>query len=299
LGFVEVSKAFLVQFNTRKPEIFVWGWSTAVGCMLATRGFPPIWKALLTVFSMVALATSGYTYNDIVDSEMDSLNPVKKKSRPIPSGKIKVKDAMKIVFVFGFLGIFLAAFTTPTAFLLILLWSFLLYAYSHPKIRLKKRFLLKESIIAVGFFLSILIGALSVGALSPLVLFGSILMSTFAIFFLPAIKETPDIEEDRLYGVKSLSMLISLKTRVEMAILFVLVIMTLTPLTYAQLNLNVIFPIITVASCFIVLRFLFPLLRHFDHKRHRYAYRAVYGFWVILQTSMIVGALPLSIPIGI
>ena len=292
-------KALLIQLNARKPEIFVWIWSTAVGCMLATHGFPPIEKTLLAVSSITALAISGYTYNDIADLRGDSLNPIKKKVRPITSGKLTVKDAMKIVWVFGLLGIFISAFTTLRAFLLTLIWSFLLYAYSHPKIRLKKRFMLKEIIISFGFFLVILIGALSVGTLSPVVLFGSILMCAFSIFFLPAIRESPDIEEDKLHGVKSLSMLISLKGRVEMAILFVLVIMTLTPLTYVQLNLNVVFPIITVASCFIVLRFLFPLLKRFDLETHRYAYRAVYGFWMILQASLIVGTLPLSIPIGI
>jgi len=297
LGFAESFKIFLAQLNARKPEIFIWIWPTAIGCMLATRGTPPFWKTLLAVLSITSLAISGYTYNDIADLQTDSLNPAKKKIRPITAGKLNVNDAMKIVWAFGVLGIFLAAFTTPAAFLLILLWSFLLYAYSHPKIRLKRRFLLKEIIIAFGFFLVILIGALSVGTLSSAVLFGSIFMFTFSFAFLPAIRETPDIEEDRIQGVKSLSMLISLKARVEMAILFVLILMTLTPLTYAHLNLNVIFPIITVASCFVLLRFLFPLLKHFDHVRHRYAYRASYAFWLVLQVSLVIGTLPLSIGI--
>jgi len=299
MGFTESLKIFLSQLNARKPEIFVWIWPTVIGCMLAACGTPPIWKTLFVVFSITALAISGYTYNDIADLQADSLNPTKKKIRPVTAGKLSIKDATKIVWAFGLLGIFLSVFTTPSAFILTLIWSFLLYGYSHPKIKLKRRLFFKELIISFGFPLVILIGALSAGTLSSAVLFGSVLMFAFSFSFLPAIRETPDIEEDKVQGVKSLSMLISLKTRVEMAILFVLIIMTLTPLTYVHLNLNVVFPIITVASCFVLLRFLFPLLRHFDHESHKHAYRASYVFWLVLQVSLVIGVLPLSVYIGI
>lgn len=294
---VDISRMFLAQLNARKPEIFVWTWSTSVGCLLAGHGFPPVEKILLAVSSITALAISGYTYNDIADLEADALNEQKKRIRPLPSGKLSAKDAIKIVWFFGFLGFFLAVFTTPMAFLLTVLWAFLLYSYSNPKIRLKKRFLCKEFVISIGFFLAILIGALSVGELSQVVWFVSILMFAFSMFLLPALREALDIEEDKINGVKSLSTLIKLKTKVEMAILFIFIVMTLTPLTYANFNLNVVFPLVTVATSFIVLRFLFPLLTRFDLDTHRQAYRATYAFWLGFQISLVIGTLPLSIGI--
>jgi len=298
LNFRRVAKAFLLQLNARKAEILPWAWSTTVGAMIAGHGFPPVSKIFLTVFSMLAFAVSGYTYNDITDMRADSLNSLKKK-RPIPSGKITVEEAKIIVLTTGLLGVSLAAFTAPTVFLLIMIWTTLLFSYSNPGIKLKKRFLLKEGTIAIGFFLSVLIGAISVGSIPPAVIFGGIFWGVFAFLGSPAFRDTTDLEEDKLYGVRSLAVVLDWKTKIEMVILFILAAMTLTPLTYVYLNLNVIFPIVVVALCFLVLRFLFPLLRQFDEKNYKRAYNSLYGFLIASQISMILGAMPLAAFINI
>jgi len=294
LNWTRFIKVFLLQADARKAEILMWSWSTAVGCMISGHGFPPIFPSIFTVFSIFAFATSVYTYNDITDIKLDSLNPIKKK-RPIASGKITMNEAKTIVFIFGVLGFILALLVPLKASILIMIWAVLFYLYSNPKIRLKRRFLLKEGTIGLGFFLSTIIGAVSVGSITPTIIFAGIFFGAFVFLGFPAFRDTLDIKEDKLYGVKSLAVLLDWKKKVEMVILFVLAVMTLTPLTYIHLNLNVIFPIVTVALCFLVLRHLLPLLKRFDERKYKRAYNSLFGLFVASQVFMILGTMPIRI----
>jgi len=288
----DLARAYVLQVKSRKTEIFMWSWAIVVGCLIAGRGFPPVLPTILTALSMLAIATAVYTYNDVTDIELDRLNPIK-KNRAVPSGKISVKEAMAIVYTSGFVGVILSFFTNLKTFLLLMLWTALFLLYSNSRIRLKKRFLLKEGTIGIGFFLASLIGGMAVGSVSPAVIFSGIFFAAFVFLGFPAFRDTTDMKEDKLYGVKSLAVLLDWKAKLEMVILFILAVMTLTPLTYVRFNLNVIFPIVVVASSFLILRFLFPLLNRFEQTNYQRAYRFLFGFFLASQIALILGSLPL------
>jgi 4-hydroxybenzoate polyprenyltransferase len=272
----------------------MWPWATAVGCMIASRGSPPISMLVITMLSVMAIATSVYTYNDVTDIELDRLNHIK-KNRAVPSEKISINDAMTIVYVSGFIGISLGLFLDLRAFLLLMLWMSLFLLYSTPRIRLKKRLLLKEGTVGTGFFICTIAGSMVAGQIIPQVIFAGVFFAAFVTLGFPAFRDTTDIKEDKIHGIKSLAVLLSWKAKMEMVILFVLAIMTLTPLTYVQFNFNVIFPILIVASSFIILRFLFPLLRHFEEKKFQKAYTFLFCFFVTSQFAFIFGSIPLVV----
>jgi 4-hydroxybenzoate polyprenyltransferase len=110
----------------------------------------------LTAFLMFCLVSSiVYIFNDIVDIEADRAHPVK-KNRPLPSGKISVRNA--IITLIGFLvliGFFLPAMNVHFGIFLIsyfLLNIFYTFIFKHIV-------LLDIFSIALGFMLRVLAGA--------------------------------------------------------------------------------------------------------------------------------------------
>ena len=282
------SYALLVRKRINK--IFGWPWSTAVGLLIASHGSPPILPAAIIIVSMFSIATCVYIYNDIVDIEVDKKNP-EKLDRPLPSGRVSKKEAMRFVLLAGFVGMALSLLVNLKTFLLCVAYITLFWAYSFPRIRLKKKFLLKEGTIAVcGFFASV-IGGMSVGSISAGVIFWGIFLFMYSFVILPTFGDYQDIKEDKEDGVKSIAILWNWKIKIEMVILFLLVVMTITPLTYVQLGLNVIFPIVVVASCLLFLRLIFPLLSRYEYKPWSRAYKAVHGYWILIQVALILGSI--------
>jgi len=290
LTLTGLARAYYLLLKSRAPAIIAFPLAAAVGCLVSSRGFPPIPSAIVVVLSLVAVATCVYAYNDIIDAEMDRLNPVK-KNRPLPSGRVSKEQAMSLVYLAGIVGIGLGLFTKPEVLLLVTIYMILFLTYSNPKTRLKKKFLLKEGTIATGLLVSTLIGGITAGQISWGVIFQGLFFffGTFVIY--STFVDFNDIYEDRRHGMKTLAMVLKWKTRMEMAILYTLTIMVTTTLAYSQLGFNLVFPIIVVAACFLFLRFLFPILNGFEKLKYDRALRSMYYFWMLMQSALVIGSL--------
>ncbi|MCW4020396.1 MAG: UbiA family prenyltransferase [Candidatus Bathyarchaeota archaeon] len=273
-------------------EAFVYVWCVLIGSLIASRGSPQLLPTVLAVLATLFIGLSVYIYNDITDAKMDRHNP-KKKRRPLPSGKVSGRDAMSFVYLAILVGMILAIFTKLEVFLMYLGWLGWFLAYSKPPIRLKKKTFLKEGTPPIGLFLSVIIGAVVNGSVSMTVIFAGMFSALFIFFGLPAFRDTTDIKEDAMFGVKSLASILTWKQRLELVILFVLAIMTLTPLTYVNFGFNVIFPIAVVAMGFLVLRFLFPLLGSLEEKRFDAALRYMTTYFFLAQLSMVLASIPI------
>ncbi|MEM2130275.1 MAG: UbiA family prenyltransferase [Candidatus Bathyarchaeia archaeon] len=284
--------SYIALFKSRFLEAFSYTWLTIVGAMIISHGSPKIAQTLLAATSVFSLVLCVYIYNDYTDKEMDALNPSKSR-RPLPSEKATKIEARNFIYMTGFIGLALSLLVNIETSLLCLFWMGLFLAYSKPEIRLKKRMILKESTPAIGYFLATLIGAKANGPITMTVFFSGIVSGVFIFFSLPAFRDTTDIKEDTLHGVKSLASILTWKQRLEMVIIIVLAIMTLTPLTYVNFGFNVIFPIVTVAMGFLLLRFLFPLLKGLEEKKYRTALKIGTSYFFLMQISMILGALPI------
>ena len=66
--------------------------------------FPNLWFAFLFFAGAVVMRGAGCTLNDIIDRKIDAL-VARTKSRPIPSGRISVKQAIVFLAVQGLLGL--------------------------------------------------------------------------------------------------------------------------------------------------------------------------------------------------
>jgi 4-hydroxybenzoate polyprenyltransferase len=289
-----VARSCLLLVKSRIFNTFAYAWTAATGALMASRGSPPIPQFLLTTLSLFTMALSVYTYNDVVDAEMDRLNP-EKKNRPYASGIVTRGHAMGFACALGLTAVTLSLLVSLQTALLCVMWLVLFLAYSNPHIYLKRKMILKEGTPAMGLFLSVLIGANSVGAVSPNVMFGAIFWGGLIFVSMPAFRDTTDLEEDRRYGVKSLASIMSWKRRLELAMFFIFITMTLTPLTYVRLGFNVLFPIVMVAMGLVMLRFMFPLLKGFDELKIAGLMKAGFAYMISMSMAMVLGSLSLPL----
>jgi 4-hydroxybenzoate polyprenyltransferase len=113
----------------------------------------------------------------------------------------------------------------------------------------------------------------------------------FAVY--PLFYDTEDVEVDRAYGCKTLTMVLSLERKVELAIAIIVTIMTLITFTYAQFGFSVIAPVMICSMCLLFLRYLFPLLGSPDTKCMLIARKVYRLLGLTMSVGFILGVLVL------
>jgi len=255
----------------------------------------------MSVVAMIFISTSVYLYNDFVDHDMDKLIS-KKNARPFTSGKVSKKFVMRFIYLSAFIGLLIVSITNIFSLIFSTIYLILFTVYSYPKIYLKRRFIIKESIIALGFPLCSLVGSYAAAnRFSMNALFAATLLAIFAFMAMPALNDATDIEADKLFGVKSIAVVLNWKRKIQLLIIGVIAIMTLTPLTYISLGFNIILPIMVVAGSLIFLRFIFPIMINIEksdliNMEDLFKAKKIgYIYFVLLQIFMIIGSLSINI----
>jgi len=147
--------------------------------------------------------------------------------------------------------------------------------------------------MAAGLFPLTLMGGATVGSISIPVIFLGLFLFAYTMFGAP-LDEALDVEEDEKYGCKTLAMALSWRKIISLMIFCTLVIMTLTPLTYRQMGLNMLFPIIVVGSCGISISLMLPLLTSREKGPEVVSKRemgALYLPWLMMQVAVVLGTL--------
>lgn len=85
-------------------------------------------------------------YNQVTDLEVDRVN---RPGRPIPSGKISIKEALGFAFTVYTIGLVIAYIISFPFFVVTAICLIITTLYSTPPIYLKKRFILSTSTIAL------------------------------------------------------------------------------------------------------------------------------------------------------
>lgn len=281
-------KSSQLLFRSRLFEIFIWPWGTAVACLIVGKGFPPILPTAKSIITIALIALSVYIYNDTIDFEVDRLNPVKKQ-RPLASNKVPIKHANILVVISAILGLAISYSINLSCFSFSLLYFLLFFLYSYPKIHLKKRFIIKELIINSAVFLTAFVGNFAVSnTFCPNVLFSTSIIFLLGFSMQPALLDSTDIEADKIQGVKTIAMVLDWRRKMQLLFLGVLVIMTLTPLTYIQFDFNMILPIYVVIGGLIFLRYLYPISNHFEATAAVQAKKIGSVYFILLQVFSII-----------
>jgi 4-hydroxybenzoate polyprenyltransferase len=117
------------------------------------------WKLIiLTFFGFSMIASSSYILNDILDKGKDKHHP-EKKNRPLPSGRVRITEAIALFFLTFSLGILINIAVNIKVFYVSITYFLLIFLYSTI---LKKIVIIDIITIAIGFDLRAMAGAVAI-----------------------------------------------------------------------------------------------------------------------------------------
>ena len=189
----------------------------------------PIILAMIAVFFETA---AGNVINDYFDYNIDLVN---KPERPIPSGRISLKNGKNyayFLFLAGTVCGFLISYLTNNwiPFIIVLIADVILYLYAY---KLKTTPLIGN--LAVGFMtgFGFVFGGFTIN--NPDIILTSIFLGFFAFVMTTAreiVKDIEDVEGDKKDGARTLPILIGKKTPAILATILIIVDCALCPLLY-------------------------------------------------------------------
>lgn len=303
------SKSFfnsaVLLIKSRKEALGLWLWCAMVAALMAGRGFPPIKPSIISFASTFLIASAVYIYNDIVDMEADRQNTYK-YDRPLASGKVPRAHAMMLIYTSSILGLAISLLNGLMSFLFSALYFVVFSVYSYPKIHLKKRFLIKETVISSGLIIiGMSVNYAILGSFSARVLFGFLMFSVFAFFAMPTGFDSTDVAADKIQGVKTIASIFPFRRRLQLAIGGMLIVMAVTPFTFSMFGYNILLPISVVATGLIFLWLMFPLMMSLEKDSHGVKESILFKtrkiiviFIFVICGCVILGSLNLSIFAG-
>lgn len=232
---------------------------------------------LLGVLACYSISSSGFVINDILDIEIDRIN---RPSRPLPAAKLSIREAWIIYCFFSLVGLLLAWLISVEVFGLSLFIVIVLLVYS---LFAKKIFFLGHFFVALAGCFSLIYGGLMVGEVFPTIY-------TIPAFFLAFVgreilKTIPDIEGDKLFGVRNIATLFGQRLAAQIASLF----FVLAFIAYVLLSMifNPLFVAYMLLIPFPLILFMLWRIVHIED-----VYRTIF------LSKMIFLAVAISIPIG-
>ena len=200
---------------------------------------------------------AGNTINDVFDYKIDEIN---KPNRPIPSGRISLKNARNYSYVLFAIGIVLSFVID---YLINSIWPsvivvpavVIMYLYAR---NLKAMPLVGNITVAVltGFCFVIAGTVISCATSSLKILFVSIYLGLFAVFMTLAreiVKDMEDIEGDKLEGARTFPILYGKKIPSIVSIVLIVITTLMCPVLYIFKIFNVFYMIVMIVPIIIFL----------------------------------------------
>ncbi len=231
------------------------GLAGVVGYLIAnnTLGFNIIYVFLVIFF----ICGFGNIINDIFDIEIDKIN---KPNRPLPSGKIKIKEAKILAIIFLLLGLVISLLINIYAFLLAIINSLLLYLYAKKFKKYKPVGNIIVSYLTGSVFL---FGGLTGKIERVIILF---LCAFLATWCREIVKDYEDIEGDKKNNVITLPILFKEKSLYFASfLLFLAILLSFLPYICGIFRLKYLITIIICDVFFIYV--IIILLKDKDVKR--------------------------------
>ena len=205
----------------------------------------PVILAMIAVFFETA---AGNVINDYFDYNIDLIN---KPERPIPSGRISLKNGRNygyLLFIAGTICGFLISYITNNwiPFAIVLIADVVLYLYAY---KLKSTPLIGN--LTVGFMtgFGFVFGGFSIN--NPDIIITSLYLGFFAFVMTTAreiVKDIEDIEGDKADGARTLPILIGEKKPAILAAILMILDSALCPILYFNHIFGILYlPVIAIA----------------------------------------------------
>jgi 4-hydroxybenzoate polyprenyltransferase len=224
-------------------------------------------EVLLLVSAVSLMGFSVYFYNDIKDLEDDiktaELGNSMKRLKPLGQGRISKELFTKFTAMSAALGLILASLLNIGVLVSLSLYIVLGVLYSTEPVRLQKRFIFIQLVIAFGSTLTLLAGAFTGGVISPLVIFMVLMDFAIAVGVNPLI-DIPDLLGDKAMGVRTIPAVIGSSMTVHFAIAILVSIAGGSIVGYLGLGLNLALPILTTLITGAFIYVIMPLLNRYN-----------------------------------
>ncbi|HWQ49844.1 MAG TPA: geranylgeranylglycerol-phosphate geranylgeranyltransferase [Methanosarcina sp.] len=186
----------------------------------------PFFSSGLVFLVVFLVAGAGNAINDYFDVRIDSIN---RPERPIPSGRMNLKEALYFSYILFALGTLLAFSINIICGLIALFNSLLLIFYAKT---LKGTPLLGN--LSIGYLTgsSFLFGASVFGFEGLQALFVLFLLAALAITAREIVKDIEDMEGDKIEGADTLPLRVGAKKASYLAVLIGFLAVFLSPLPY-------------------------------------------------------------------
>ncbi len=171
--------------------------------------FPTFFTVIAFVLLCIAVVSAWYStviFNDCVDQKIDKIsNP----TRPLIQKTINLQSYKKLGYFFLFLSLFITAFISKTAVVLLFAYHALSFVYNTKPLRLKRFPIISSFVAAIASFFIVLIGFMTISPDHSITNFPpyiAILLIISYTLSLP-IKDLRDIKGDKANGVFTIPVL--------------------------------------------------------------------------------------------
>nr|WP_316560240.1 geranylgeranylglycerol-phosphate geranylgeranyltransferase [Methanimicrococcus sp. Es2] len=202
---------------------------------------------LFYIFIMVFLATgAGNMLNDYYDVDIDRIN---KPNRPLPSGRIGLKEAVYLTIICFSVALLIAFLINPVAGIIGFINVFILIWYAKT---LKRTVLLGNLSIAYLTGSTFLFGASFLGTDGVLVMIPLFLLAFLATAAREIVKDIEDIKGDSEDGAVTFPIKYGEKPAIYLAAAFGFLAVLLSPLPYVLgiLTVHYLYALVFVILCF-------------------------------------------------
>jgi geranylgeranylglycerol-phosphate geranylgeranyltransferase len=172
-----------------------------IGQVLASAEAPKLVSLIPTFLTGFFMTASSFTINDYVDHEIDAINA---PWRPIPSGRLTKKEALRFGVALGIMGFAVSIFTSMAASVVAIGSFFMSVLYT---VKGKYLGLLGHAMVALSIASTFIFGALTVLEGVTPQLSGIFIVSFLYILGGELTQSISDYEGDKAMGVRSMAII--------------------------------------------------------------------------------------------
>lgn len=184
---------------TRPLNSSMVGLATLVGIMVTSPQSLLSFEALLCFLTGFFISSYSMILNDYYDLESDRISA---PHRVLPSGRMRVKDALLLCCLILFLGLIFSSILGLANLLIATIFSFISWLYSS---RAKKEGLIGNFLVSLSVAIPYIYGAVSVGRAWDWFVWILSATSLLSCMGREIVKTIPDVEGDEVRGVMSVA----------------------------------------------------------------------------------------------
>ncbi len=295
-AWAKIVLPFSVLFSIIQSRTLVYAFAlAALGTFLISSGMkvPDFLVLVRLIPAVYFLALATYLYNDLTDYEVDKANS---RDTNYSSKKTNYNQILYSTIGFFTVSILLAFSINIQTGVGSLVFLGLAIVYSHPRIHLKKIFVVKTIVTAFGGFVASLMGALAIQSISYVGVSASLIF--FLMYFINGpLGDIGDINGDRKGGRRTIPIVLGVKNtfRVIFGAISSMALILVT--NYYFFGLHVVGLALGLIVCIFIAFRMKKLFLQYENKKRLSQTRTAVRFGIFaIQMSILTGMMLNKIP---